>query len=92
MATTEKIDSRDRADAFMRERLDRSRLMWEMRGPKDTMIEWLQCWLILSTGRMILIECYKDGNGFDVFPQVLVNGLCDTAKVVEEMTKLEKPA
>ena len=72
---TEIADGRTLAEAFMRDRFN-AQLMWEMRGPKGTMVEWLQCWRVPKTLRLVIIECFD--RGWECFPQTMSNGLAET--------------
>jgi hypothetical protein len=41
------------------------RLQWEMRGPKDTLVAWLSCYLV--NGYLVIVETYKDNCGWEAF-------------------------
>lgn len=52
----------------LRERGVPIRLMWEVPGPKDTMVAWLSCYLV--NARVVIVQTYKDGNGWQVYTPV----------------------
>lgn len=42
-----------------------TRLMWEIPGPKDTLIAWLSCYSIGDS--LCIVQTFKDGNGWMEF-------------------------
>lgn len=42
-------------------------LMWEEKGPRLTQIAFQSCWLHHEKGRMIIMQEYKDGHGFQIY-------------------------
>jgi hypothetical protein len=48
-----------------------ARLMWEHPGPKDTRVAWISCYLLQrgNRARLLLVETYKNGAGYDYFLQ-----------------------
>ena len=40
-------------------------LLWEMRGPKDTSVAWMTCYLV--NGMPAIVQTYGEGNGWNVF-------------------------
>ncbi len=56
-------------------------LMWEIKGPKDTMIAWISCYLV--NGDMIVhVLTYHKGNGWEyLMPGVEMQ----TDKVVDDV-------
>lgn len=41
------------------------RCMWEMKGPPDTFIEWIVCYLVGNTPMMV--QTFKEGHGWNAF-------------------------
>lgn len=71
----------------LRERGVIVRVMWEMKGPKDTQIAWLQLLGVGSKCRLFIVETYKDG-GWEVFIQSregkITECIDEVARVCEE--------
>lgn len=49
----------------LRERGIPYRVLWEMKGPKDTAISWLAAYLVGS--RVVIVQTYAKGHGWDVY-------------------------
>ena len=41
------------------------RLMWEIRGPKNTSIAWMTCYLV--NGCTVIVQTFKDRCGWQAF-------------------------
>lgn len=39
--------------------------LWELKGPPNTFVEWITCYLVDNT--VMLVETYKDGSGWNAF-------------------------
>ena len=49
----------------LRERGIPYRVLWEMKGPKDTATSWLAAYLVGS--RVVIVQTYAKGHGWDVY-------------------------
>lgn len=78
MPKTDKYPSRILEDK-LRERGLEPRLMWEMRGPKDTGIKWISCYFLEKN--LILVETF-DGGGWNAFTPDLTNNVEATVEDV----------
>lgn len=80
--------SRERVRKFMVETLSASNLCWEIPGRKDTSVELTQCWAVPADRqtRLVIVEIYDGGKGFDVFPQILDNSLDGAEAAIADMT------
>lgn len=80
--------NRRRAERFVKDRLGAHSLMWEQPGPPDTAIAALQCWS-LKSGRMAIVTIYRDGNGFDLYVNTLLQSLDNTVEVIRRLGEVE---
>jgi hypothetical protein len=62
-----KSDYPDRTlETRVREAGARVAVMWQMRGPKDTGVAWLECFQIGERGDLVIVETFKHG-GWNAF-------------------------
>ena len=92
------LTTRQRVQKFMLTHMDAEGMafLWECPGPKNTMIEAIQCWRVPSIGdkgkpqsRLLMVQVYKQRNGFNVFPETMTNRLDETAAVIGTMDIIE---
>ena len=57
-------------------------LMWEMKGPKNTDVAWLSCWVV--QGQLIIVETFKSGGRLVLGGVELEDILKDTLRSVRE--------
>lgn len=55
-------------------------LMWEIPGPKDTQIAFLSAYLIRA--RVVIVQTWKDGNGWEVYMPAKENMIQATVEEV----------
>ena len=53
------------------------RVMWQMPGPNDTGVAWLECLMVGDRGDMVIIETFKHG-GWNAFTAPHSNRVDDT--------------
>lgn len=55
-------------------------IMWEIPGPKDTLIAWLSCYQVGKS--VCIVQTFKDGNGWNAFTPPLTNHIPETVSDV----------
>lgn len=75
----------------LRDRDVECRLMWEIKGPKDTDVSWLSCYLV-GRNTVIHVSTYKSG-GWDAYlPAAFGVEVDDTVNsVLKHLTKRNGP-
>jgi hypothetical protein len=75
-----KFPNRDLEQALRQEDLT-VQVMWQEKGPPNTEVAWMEC--LLVDGRLVIVQTYKDGNGWQAFKGVhgtldqIVNAIID---------------
>lgn len=77
------------AEDFVRDHIGGKQRLWQMDGPPHTLIDQMQCWS-LDSGRTVILQIYKSRHGFDVFPNILLNNLDETAEVIRGLSEIEE--
>lgn len=68
----------------LREKDLEARLMWDMKGPKDTSIAWVSCYVVNRS--LVLVETFE-GGGWEAFTPPQTNHINETIDDVLQRTK-----
>lgn len=74
-------------ERILGERGHRVQLMWQMRGPKHTLIRWMECFLV--NDGLVIVQTY-DGGGWEAFTTNMRSDVESTVADVLARTSKER--